>query len=151
MIYNRIDDNNDLCIAFSMVAISYFLITIPFGFVDMILPFVNINCPSNGLKLNIFDWMLINGIFMLLSFISIVIIRKSGDSFTYKLFKAFNIVFTIFIAIWSIVGCIIFFKYYFTENILQQNCDNGFINYLTVRMIIAPFTAFFKIMELWSL
>ena len=148
MIYNRIDDNNDLCIAFSMVAISYFLITIPFGFVDMILPFVNINCPSNGLKLSIFDWMLINGIFMLLSLVSIVIIRKANDNFTYNFFKTINIIASIFLGIWSIVGCIIFYKYYYSENILQT-CDNGFINYLTVRMVIAPFTAFFKIMELY--
>lgn len=151
MIYNRIEDNNnDLCIAFSMVAISYFLITIPFGFVDIILPFTNINCILNGLKLSIFDWMLINGIFMLLSLVSIVIIRKANDNFTYNFFKTINIIASIFIAIWSLVGCIIFYKYYYSENILQ-NCDNGFINYLIIRMIIAPVTAFIKIIELFSL
>jgi hypothetical protein len=150
LIQNNDDNFNisyDLCCLFSCVYILYFLISVPFIFLDVIFAIGSYRCDTETKPLiNIISWLLVNGIFGYIGLIIIILLRNKiyqKEICFYKSIYISGYVINGFLIIWSILGLTTFIKSYYGNEI----CDKTLYTYLTIRMILAPLIGVFKFLE----
>lgn len=149
--HNTQDDSNiyNLCIVSSCVFIIYFLLTVPMLFMDIILGIVyEDKCISNS-NININDWLIVNGIICYLHLFVLILLKRvyTEDAFFRKLLKYSGYMISLIILIWSIIGIVTFFKYYYD---IHQPCSSFFYNYLFIRIILSPLITVLRFVEMYN-
>jgi len=159
----NITEYNNICFI-SCCLFLYFLLTVPTIFMDIIMGFMYsyiYSCPicSTSIKilneLSIDNWLIVNGILSYLNLMMLIFLNKiyTDNNFFRKLLKYSAYIITIFILVWTILGSIIFFKYYYNNdyaNNLNNECP-FFYNYLFIRIIIlAPLIVILRFVEIYN-
>jgi len=142
------DDTCNICIFSSCLFILYFLLTVPMIFMDIILGIMyKDNCIANS-SININDWMTTNGIVCYLHLFILILLNRvyTDNTFFRKLLKYSGYIINIIILIWAIIGSVIFFKYYYTDN----KCPLFFYNYLLIRIILSPLIVILRFIEIYN-
>jgi len=145
----------DICCISCCIFIIYFLLTVPTIFMDIIFGFMyTYNCSSQQFtnELTISRWLITNGIlcYINLFFLILVKIVYTDNTFIRKLLKYSIYIITIFILAWTVLGLVIFFKYYY-GNYGNENCPIFFYNYLLIRIILSPIIVILRFAEIYNI
>jgi hypothetical protein len=159
--YNRYRYN--ICFISCCAFIIYFLLTVPTIFMDVIIGFMYrdiYTCPTcpvsikllNELSIN--NWLIVNGLMSYLNLMMLVLLNKvyTDNTFFRKLLKYSTYIITIFVLTWTVLGSIIFYKYYY-NNVYADDLNNKcpfFYNYLFIRIVLAPLIVILRFVEIYN-
>ena len=156
---NDINNINNVCFISCCVFILYFLLTVPSIFIDIILGFIyntyRYNCSTRVISiLSIDKWLITNGILCYLNLIILILLKivYTDNTFFRKLLKYSGYIITIFILSWTMLGFIIFFRYYYGYYGYYGNekCPMFFYNYLFIRIVLSPLIIILRFVELYN-
>jgi hypothetical protein len=152
--FNNIESNDsynsyNLCIISSCVFIIYFLLTIPTLFMDIIIGFMYTCSPSqlNNL-ITINNWLITNGILYYVKLTILILLNRvyTEDTLFRKILKYTGYLITIFILMWSTLGIVIFFTYYYKT----EKCQIFFYNYILIRIVLSPLIVILRFIEIYT-
>ena len=168
--YNELSTLNQInttpyntCFVSCCVFIIYFLLTVPTIFMDVIIGFMYrdiYSCPTYPVsikllnELSINNWLIVNGILSYLNLMMLVLLNKvyTDNTFFRKLLKYSTYIISIFVLTWTVLGSIIFYKYYYNNDYtvdLNNKCP-FFYNYLFIRIVLAPLIVILRFVEIYN-